>query len=55
MAYRTQSRENGYVVRILTHFSLNSYLIVSLGIPANSMEMEIHSWGRKKAVWGSWG
>lgn len=51
MAYKTQNRENGYLVRILTlHFSLDSYLIVSLEIQANPMEMESHSWGRKKAV-----
>lgn len=54
-AYKTQSWENRYFVRILTLFSFDSYLIVSLGkSEKNPMEMETTGRGGRRHM-GLWG
>ena len=50
-AYKTQNRENCYFVGILTLFSFDSYLIVSLGkSKKNSMEMETTGRGGRRQM-----
>lgn len=50
-AYKTQRWENGYFVRILTLFSFDSYLIVSLGkSKKNPMEMETTGRGGRRQM-----